>query len=186
MSQIRVSACLALLALATVASTADAQVNSDGRVREGAAIEACQAAPGSSRARRNCEPARAPASAPAPAPTARETPIATEAVPLPTSRQCEAAATMEYFQRNTSARVASKISVATCPAATGTFTIVLRIKDASGEIKPVEFNETWQRADAKDVSFSADYPIGDNVELTSARVRGLRCTCDDPAQPATN
>ncbi len=56
---------------------------------------------------------------------------------------------MEYFQRNTNARVASTISSASCPAASGTFTIVLRIKDESGEIKPVEFNETWQRADAQ-------------------------------------
>jgi hypothetical protein len=27
------------------------------------------------------------------------------------------------------------------------------------------------------VSFTADYPIGENVELVSARVRGLSCTC---------
>jgi hypothetical protein len=40
--------------------------------------------------------------------------------------------------------------------------------------------ETWQRDDDKDVSFSADYPIGENVDLVSARVRGLSCTCADP------
>jgi hypothetical protein len=176
MSQIHVTVRLALLALAIAASTADAQQRG-----EGAIVETCRAEAGGSRARRNCEPQ------PAAVPTQRETQLASEPVPLPSGRQCEAGATMEYSQRNTSARVASTISVATCPAATGTFTIVLRIKDESGEIKPVAFNETWQRADAQNVSFAADYPIGENVELVSARVRTLRCTCADaPQEPAKN
>ena len=184
MGQIHVTVRLALLALATAASITDAQQRS-----EDAIVDTCRAAAGGSRARSNCElqPAAAPTQRATAEPTQRETQLATDVVPLPSSRQCEAGATMEYFQRNTTARVASTISVATCPAATGTFTIVLRIRDESGEIKPVEFNETWQRDDAKDVSFSADYPIGENVELVSARVRSLRCTCaDSPQVPATN
>jgi hypothetical protein len=172
MSQIHVTLALALLALAAAASTADAQQSS-----EGAILDTCQGESGGSRARRNCAPPQA-------AGTPRQ--IATDSVPLPSSRQCEATASTEYVQRNTYARVSSTINVPSCPAARGTFTVVLRIKDASGEIKPIEFNETWQRDDARDVSFAADYPIGENVELVSARVRALRCTCADPAQPATN
>jgi len=48
--------------------------------------------------------------------------------------------------------------------------------------KPIEFSETWQRNDNENVTFAADYPIGDNVELVSARVRRLSCTCADPAK----
>jgi hypothetical protein len=36
----------------------------------------------------------------------------------------------------------------------------------------------------RDVSFSADYPIGDDVELVSVRLRNLTCTCADPPQQA--
>ena len=38
----------------------------------------------------------------------------------------------------------------------------------------------WQRTDDADVTFTADYPIGENVELLSVRLRGLTCTCADP------
>ena len=172
MSPFHVALRLALLALAAAASTADAQQRG-----EGAILETCQSEAGGSRARRNCAPPQAAGS---------QRRVATEAVPLPSSRQCEATASTEYVQRNTNARVSSTINVPSCPAATGTFTVVLRIRDASGEIKPIEFNETWQRDDARDVNFAADYPIGENAELVSARVRALRCTCADPPQPATN
>jgi len=40
----------------------------------------------------------------------------------------------------------------------------------------------WQRSDDQDVSFTSDYPIGDDVDLVSVRLRGLSCTCGDPAQ----
>ena len=172
MSRVHMTLGLALLALTAAASTADAQQRG-----EGAVLETCQGESGGSRARRNCAPPQAAGS---------PRTIATEPVPLPSSRQCEATASTEYVQRNTNARVSSTINVSSCPAATGTFTVVLRIRNASGEIKPTEFNETWQRDDAQDVSLAADYPLGENVELVSARVRALRCTCSDPAQPATN
>ena len=96
------------------------------------------------------------------------------------SSQCEATSAVVYEQRNTVARVENTIKVADCAAASGEFTVTLRVRDESGEIKTLELMETWQRADDKDVSFSADYPIGENVELLSARVRGLSCICADP------
>jgi len=97
--------------------------------------------------------------------------------------QCEASTLTEYQQRNNVARVTGKVSIANCSAGTtGKFTLVARVRDDSGEIRPLEFNETWRRNDDQDHSFNADYPIGDNVELMNVRVRGLTCTCADPAQ----
>jgi hypothetical protein len=104
------------------------------------------------------------------------------AEPAPAA-QCEASTLTEYQQRNTVARVTGKVSLSMCPAGTtGSFTVVARVRDEAGEIKPIEFNETWQRADTEDHSFETDYPIGENVELMSVRVRNLKCTCADPAQ----
>lgn len=97
--------------------------------------------------------------------------------------QCEASTLTEYQQRNNVARVTGTVSIANCPAGTaGKFTLVARVRDDSGAIKPLEFSETWQRNDDQDHSFNADYPIGDDVELINVRVRGLTCTCADSAQ----
>jgi hypothetical protein len=97
--------------------------------------------------------------------------------------QCEASTLTEYQQRNNVARVSGKVSVSNCEAGTtGSFTLVARVRDDAGEIKPIEFNETWQRADPQDHSFTTEYPIGDGVELMNVRVRNLKCTCAAPAQ----
>ena len=118
-------------------------------------------------------------------PVALEQALRVQAPARPTGPQCEASTLTEYQQRNNVARVTGTVSIANCPAGTaGTFTLVARVRDESGGIKPVEFNETWQRADAQDHAFNGDYPIGDNVELMNVRVRGLTCTCADSVQPA--
>jgi hypothetical protein len=97
--------------------------------------------------------------------------------------QCEASTLTEYQQRNNIARVTGTVSIANCSAGTtGKFTLVARVRDDNGEIKPLEFSETWQRNDDQDHIFNTDYPIGDNVELMNVRVRGLTCTCAVPAQ----
>ena len=176
MSRIHVTVTLALLSLAGTTFTAAAQQRGEGIV-----LEACQGAPGGSRARRNCEPEPARAQTTTET-TTTETRIAVDVVPLPTTQQCAAGAATEYFQRNTNARVTSTISVATCAAADGAFKVALRIRDDAGEVKTLEFEETWQRSDAKDVVVAKDYPIGENVELINARVRGLTCTCAAPSE----
>jgi hypothetical protein len=92
--------------------------------------------------------------------------------------QCETTTLTEYQQRSNVARVSGTVSIAACPAGTtGSFTLVARVRDDNGEIRPIEFSETWQRGAAGDHAFNADYPIGDNVELMSVRVRNLKCTC---------
>jgi hypothetical protein len=101
----------------------------------------------------------------------------------PSGPQCEATTLTEYQQRNNVARVAGTVSLAACPAGTtGTFTLVARVRDDSGESRTIEFNEAWQRDDTEDHIFNTDYPIGDNVELMSVRVRNLKCTCAEVTQ----
>ena len=73
------------------------------------------------------------------------------------------------------------LEIADCAAASGAFTVAVRTRDDSGQEKPLEFSETWQRTDGEDVTFTADYPIGENVELLSVRLRGLTCSCADTA-----
>ncbi len=103
----------------------------------------------------------------------------------PPSAQCEAVTETSYHQRNTHARVEMSIKTDDCAAAGGEFKVTVRVKDDSGEIKPLEFEGAWQRSDAADVVLSTDYPIGENVELVSARVRGLTCRCAAGEAPPT-
>jgi hypothetical protein len=58
--------------------------------------------------------------------------------------QCEATTLTEYQQRNNVARVTGTVSIGSCPAGTtGRFTLVARVRGDDGEIKPLEFSETW-------------------------------------------
>jgi hypothetical protein len=101
----------------------------------------------------------------------------------PSGPQCEATTLTEYQQRNNVARVTGTVSLAACPAGTtGTFTLVARVRDESGESRTIDFPESWQRDDTEDHTFNTDYPIGDNDELMSVRVRNLKCTCAEVAQ----
>jgi hypothetical protein len=116
------------------------------------------------------------------APEPEDLKVSLNAPARPAAPVCEATTLTEYFQRNTNAHVEGKISIANCPAGTtGNYSVVARVKNDAGEITPIEFAETWQRDDAQDVAFAADYPIGD-VELVSVRVRGLKCSCSEAAQ----
>ena len=101
----------------------------------------------------------------------------------PAGPQCEASTLTEYQQRNNVASVSGTVSISACPAGTtGSFTLVANVRDEAGAVTPIEFNETWQRADAQDHIFNSDHPIGENVFLQSVRVRNLTCTCVDPSQ----
>jgi hypothetical protein len=91
---------------------------------------------------------------------------------------CEATTLTEYSQRNNMALVSGTVGISNCPAGTtGSFTVVARVRDDAGETNAIEFNETWERADAEDHRFEKEYPIGENVFLSSVRVRDLKCTC---------
>jgi hypothetical protein len=178
MTRIYATALLALSALVSPTSDLIAQTSDQGRVQGGRA-ETCHARAGGSRIRsNNCE-----TEAPRTVRAEHEVTVRVE-LPGPRGPQCEATALTEYSQRGPTARVTGTVSIDVCPAGTtGTFTLVARVRDATGEITSIEFDETWQRDDAEDVKFAGDYPIGANVELVSARVRGLTCTC--AASPAS-
>ena len=186
MSRIHVAALLALSTLALPTSAALAQAIFSGPSaapttgNQGSASEKdvpqCQGAPGGSRMRKRdrggCqEVAEAVERAEQQIDVTLELPQSNEIV-------CEATTRTEYSQRNTVARVTGTVSVTSCPAGSaGTFDLVARIKDESGETKPIEFPQSWQRSDKGDESFAGDYAIGENVELVNVRVRNLKCTC---------
>ena len=115
--------------------------------------------------------------------TERELKLSIE-IPAVASAQCEAVASTSYHQRDTVARVESTVETADCAAAAGEYKIAIRVRDESGEVKSLEFTETWMRSDAKSFVVETDYPIGENVELVSARMRGLTCKCAAAVSPA--
>jgi hypothetical protein len=100
------------------------------------------------------------------------------------TKSCQATMSTASEQRNTVARVEGTIDTPDCDACGGDYTIVLRVRDESGETKSLEFAGSWQRKDREPVKFATDYPIGENVDLLGVRSRGLRCVCvDAPPEP---
>ena len=193
----------ALLALSTLSiasiSIADAQQifggggtapTSNQGSATGENVPQCQAAPGGSRMRKRDQAGCEGVAEAAAVRTEQQIKVSLE-VPQPEVLQCEATAQTLYEQRNNVARVKGSVSIANCPAGSaGTFDVVARVKDESGEIKPIEFAEKWQRDEAGDSPFTSDYPIGDNVDLVTVRIRNLKCTCAEvpeaaPAEAAT-
>jgi hypothetical protein len=95
------------------------------------------------------------------------------------AKGCRATMTTSADQRNTIARVEGTIENPDCAACGGEYTMVVRIREESGEIRSLEFASSWQRADDKPVKFTTDYPIGENVDLLGVVSKGLRCVCTD-------
>jgi hypothetical protein len=193
MSPIRVTAVLAFSAFTFVSSAAFAQAIFSGpsgvapTSNQGSATERqvphCQAAPGGSRMRRR-DDADCTLAETATIRQEQELKVTLE-LPQQTALQCEASTLTEYSQRNTVARVQGTINIANCPAGSaGTYTVAARVRDDAGESKVIEFNESWERDTAEDFPFNTDYPIGENIELVSVRVRNLSCTCAETATAA--
>ena len=194
MSRLNFTALLALsaLALPTVPvfpkiiyapSAGGADRGVQGRATDRDDVYTCQAAPGGSRVRENCEVETTTLK------LEQQMRIAFKLNAPPAPVQCGASTTTRYQQRNTVARVNGTLEIHDCAAASGTFTVDVRVKDDSGVEKPLEFSQPWQRVDDQDVTFTADYPIGENVDLVSVSLRGLTCTCtdllaDDEAAPS--
>jgi hypothetical protein len=99
---------------------------------------------------------------------------------------CDTTLRFEFSQRGTLARLQGTIENRTCAASTGEYSVAVRIRDAAGESKTLEFRESWQRVDDQPVTFKSDYPIGDNVDLINVRARPLRCTCAGDSAPQPN
>jgi hypothetical protein len=132
---------------------------------------------GSSRARRECEPAKVVVS------VEQELSFSIEA-PALSGPQCAATIEIQYTQRDALASVEGIISHADCAASSGEYKVTASVRDDKLELKTLDFVASWQRTDAEAVPFSADYPIGENVDLVRVRARETRCTCADaPAAP---
>jgi hypothetical protein len=189
MSQLHVAAAVVLSAFALPASVASAQVfvgrpgglqsvpdrSVDGRVSD-SDVYTCQAAPGGSRVRENCEVETTTVR------LEQEIKLSFILDPPPTA-QCGAATTTAYQQRDTIARVNSTLAITDCTGpASGAFTVALVVRDDNGDERPLAFGETWRRSNDEDVTFTSDYAIGENVELASVRLRSLSCTCGDPEE----
>lgn len=185
---------LVLSALALLASPAFAQIifspatgadrSIQGRATDRDDVYTCAAAPGGSRVRDNCETETTTLK------LEQQMKISFKLNAPPAPLQCGASTTTRYQQRDTLARVSGTLEIRDCAAASGTFTVAVRVKDDSGVEKPLEFSQPWQRSDDQDVAFTADYPIGENVDLVSVSLRGLTCTCtgllaeqEDPPAP---
>ena len=187
MSRIHITAFFSLLALALPASPAFAQSfvrggtggidrSTQGRATDRNDIYTCQAAPGGSRVRENCDVVTEIER------LEQELKLA-KLFRLPPLLQCGGSTTTEYRQLDTIAHVNGTIEIPDCAAASGTLTVAVLVKDSSGAEKVLEFTETWQRNDEQNVSFSADYPIGERVELVDVHLSDLTCTCADAAHP---
>lgn len=98
-------------------------------------------------------------------------------LPAIETAQCEAALSIEYLQIGAIAKVDGVIENKDCAASGGEYRIEARVRDENGETQTLEFSESWQREDDQPVNFSAEYPIGENVELLRMRSSGLRCEC---------
>ena len=169
MSRTHLTAVSVLLVLALPVSTVLAQApapsgvpttSRQGRVRDD--VPTCQAAAGGSRMRANCEPDATATKVR----TEQSLKVSLDAPPQPSAPQCEATALTDYAQSNTVARVDGTVSIRNCAVGSaGTYNVVVRVRNESGEINSLEFSEKWQRSDGQDVEFTADYPIGQDVEL---------------------
>lgn len=98
-------------------------------------------------------------------------------VPQAMAAGCAAIMELEYSQRNTIANVRGTIDNEDCAASSGDYKLAVKIRDANGELKTLEFPETWQRLDNQTVEFKGEYPIGENVDLVSVRTKQMHCTC---------
>jgi hypothetical protein len=92
--------------------------------------------------------------------------------------ECQATLALSYVQRNTIANVEGTIENTMCAASSGDYELAVSVSDGSGgDPKVLEFIEKWQRSDDQSIKFSANYPIGENVELLRVRSRKVHCTC---------
>lgn len=94
---------------------------------------------------------------------------------------CAATYAVDYTQKNTQVGVAGVVENKDCAASSGEYKLLVRVRDAAGEAKSLDFLGSWQRDDDRPVKFGGDYPIGNDVDLVNVRVVQVRCTCADAA-----
>ena len=98
-------------------------------------------------------------------------------IPEKTFQSCQAEIALEYFQRDTQARVKSTVSHENCRHTKGNFVISLTVRDENDETRKLEFDEQWELKEEPRQTLTKDYFIGDNVYLVRARTRSKTCEC---------
>jgi hypothetical protein len=101
-------------------------------------------------------------------------------IPARQHTACRAQTQIEYWQRNEAVRVEGEIMIDVCPVSDGEYRIEVHLRDAAGETRTLEFNETWHVEDEHRVPFTADYFIGEAMQVLRTRISLLRCECADP------
>jgi hypothetical protein len=100
-------------------------------------------------------------------------------VPSPNGVYCAATYEVEYAQRDKTVRVEGTITNSNCAASNGEYKLAVSVRDEHGEVKTLDFFESWQRKDDQPVKFKGDYSVGENVDVVHVRPVQLRCTCTD-------
>jgi hypothetical protein len=100
-------------------------------------------------------------------------------IPAAETAQCAATIEFSYTQRGSMASVEGTIENEDCGASGGDYELLVSIRNENGELKILEFPESWQRQDDHPVKFASTYPIGENVDLVRVRSAKLKCTCFD-------
>ena len=101
------------------------------------------------------------------------------------SRQCQALASLEYFQRGAEAEVETRIHTDDCGAASGGYVVNITVRgDDDKEPRILRFEESWERSDDGPVETLRRYPIGDDVDLLRLKSRKLSCECADTTEPS--
>ena len=98
------------------------------------------------------------------------------------NQYCQARVSVEYTQRNTLASVTGSISNEDCGRSSGTYAIAVRYRNDDGEVFTDEYEEFWSRENDEAVTFEAEYPIPENVDLINLRPRKVRCVCVPDAE----
>jgi hypothetical protein len=99
-----------------------------------------------------------------------DTPIAvTSTFEVPQSAYCAATYAVEYTQKDTKVGVAGVIENKDCAASSRDYKLLVRVRNETGDVKTLDFLESWQRYNDEPVKFGGDYAIGNNVDLVNVR-----------------
>ena len=99
----------------------------------------------------------------------------------PSSALCYPSTTVEYQQHGPNVAVSGAISVDDCDKASGRYQVSLGVRDDDGEMRNIDFDESWSRDNASPIALQKSYAIGDGVDLIRVRLRSKECLCAETA-----
>ena len=97
--------------------------------------------------------------------------------PSSARKYCRSSIAIDYLQKNTAAIVNMTLENLDCTASSGSYTVAVRVKDENNESQTIEFDETWLREDDRSLANRREYPIGNDIDLISVRIKRQKCVC---------